>query len=109
MEDTEARSSRLSFGKGKTADGRLCSGARGLIGSTGDSMKQKSKSNNLLFRLQQKKVKQFDTGVVDPGFPRGGRNLLFDENFPKTAWKWIHFGPEGESLAPLDPPMYLSF
>ena len=49
------------------------------------------------------------SAVADSGFPRGdanprGRgwsaNLLFDQFFPKTAWKWRNFGPEeGASLA----------
>ena len=54
--------------------------------------------------------------VADPGFPRGGganpkgggANLKFGQFFPKTAWKWRNFGPEGgrASLAPpLDPPL----
>ena len=54
--------------------------------------------------------------VADPGFPRrgganprgGGANILFDQFFPKTAWKWRKFDPEGGARVPappLDPPM----
>ena len=44
-------------------------------------------------------------GVRGESTPEGGTNLLFDQNFPKTAWKWKKFGPEWDmSLAtPLDP------
>ena len=56
--------------------------------------------------------------VADPGFPREGcanpqgwgANLLFGQNFPKTAWKWKNLEPEGGGMRPwrppLDPPMY---
>ena len=43
--------------------------------------------------------------------PRGGTNILFDQFFPKTAWKWKKFGPEGgeaRPCAPLDPPLITS-
>ena len=34
--------------------------------------------------------------VADPGFSRRGcANLLFSQIFPKTTWKWRHFGPAG--------------
>ena len=51
--------------------------------------------------------------VADPGFPRGGcsnprreggTNMLFDQFFLKTAWKWNNFSPEWgghASFAPL--------
>ena len=41
------------------------------------------------------------------GKTKGGVNLLLDQFFPKTAWKWRDFDPEGgrPSLAPLDTPM----
>ena len=50
--------------------------------------------------------------VADLGFPRGGvrqprggggANLLFDQYFPKTAWKWRHFGPEVGARVPCAP------
>ena len=38
--------------------------------------------------------------------PRGGANLLFGQFFPKTAWKWRNFGPEGGGGArPSRPPL----
>ena len=36
--------------------------------------------------------------VVNPGFPRGGANLLFDNFFQKTAWKWRNFDPGARPL-----------
>ena len=53
--------------------------------------------------------------MADPGFLRGGAltpkgrgpNLLFGQFFPKTAWKWRNFAPEGGAslTPPLDPPL----
>ena len=50
--------------------------------------------------------------VADPGFPRGGganpkggAPTLFGQFFPKTAWKWRNFGPEGGARVPRAPPL----
>ena len=53
--------------------------------------------------------------VVDPGFPRGGAltpeggapTYIFGQFFPKTAWKWRNFGPEGGARG-TRPPLDLS-
>ena len=53
--------------------------------------------------------------MADPDLPegvrqsrRGGANILFDQFFPKTAWKRRNFGPEGAHPSrPLDPSMIL--
>ena len=36
---------------------------------------------------------------------RGGANILFDQFFPKTAWKWRKFDPEGGARVPVPPPL----
>ena len=49
--------------------------------------------------------------MADLGFPGGGAptpegggaNLLFDQFFPKTAWKWRNFGPEVGACVPCPP------
>ena len=55
-------------------------------------------------------IYKFWITVADPRFPRGGANprgdanLLFGQCFPKTASKWINFGPGGgRPSRPLDP------
>ena len=62
-------------------------------------------------KLLQWRIQDFPEGAVaDRGFPRGGAptseggaNLLFGQFFPKTAWKWRNFGPEGWGARPSRP------
>ena len=54
------------------------------------------------------------TPVADPGFSRGGganskRSYYLAILFPKTAWNWKNFDPQGVGAClspPLDPPMH---
>ena len=40
--------------------------------------------------------------------PEGGANMLFEQFFSKTAWKWRNFGRGGMRPRPLDPPITTS-
>ena len=58
--------------------------------------------------ISQWRIQDFPDGGA-PTPEGGGANILFDRFFPKTAWKWKKFDPEGGGARPcappLDPPM----
>ena len=54
--------------------------------------------------VEQWRIQDFPEEAQTP--KEEGGNLLFDNIFPKTAWKWRSFGPGASLASPLpDPPM----
>ena len=58
---------------------------------------------NYIYKRFQWRIQDFpEKGALTS---KGGAYLLFGQLFPKTAWKWRNFGPEGGGHASLAPPL----
>ena len=71
----------------------------------GLNMMMNAARKSAVFFLRQWRIQDFpEEGALIP--KGGGANLLFGQFFPKTAWKWRNFGPEGGGAhASLAPPL----